>query len=269
MFIPRRASGLIDDDLLSRNRQNSIALLKSISNDDEPHMVETRIMAWAQIGRVVPDEELNLVLIKSLEYLGSSNNIQAAVAFNEILALAEFRRASPRRLFEPFWKNLAYLVTKDMVQRPQRSRAMAELLQVSINELLLLIQSHAMPWLVLDKQKDVIQRIADARKDSEIWRPIVDTINLPSTLALLMIQESDNMEEFSISRLALISSHFSSSSLIELIQTEQSFVATELLKAAAEADGARRERVCTLNFLFQRRMLTQGRLLRLCSGWRA
>lgn len=242
-FLPSKTSRSVDSTLLARNRQNSIALLKSASEGDAPHMVETRIMAWGQLGRVVNNEELNLVLIKLLEYLGSGNSVESAVAFNELLNLAEARRTTTRRLIEPFWKSLAYMVTKDMVHRPQRSRAMADLLQISVNELLLLVQTYALPWLVLDKRIDVIQRIAEARQDKEIWSAIVDTANLAPVLSLLMIQEPKNIEEYAKSRLDAISPHFHSLPLLELIQTEQAFVATELLKAAADGDETKKQSV--------------------------
>ena len=241
ILMPATPTSYIDKATLGRNRKNSIALLKSASEADMPHMVESRVMAWGQIGRVVAEEELNLVLIKLLEYLGSNNSIESAVAFNELLNVAEAHRMTPRRLLEPFWDSLAYMVTKDMIQKPQRSRAIAELLQISINELLLLIQSHALPWLVLDRQKDVIQKIAEARQEKEIWNPIMDIGNLPPVLSLLMVQETEDIEAFTKSRLNDISPHFHSLPLIDLVQFEPTTLATELLKAAAEADESRKQ----------------------------
>ncbi|UKZ81191.1 hypothetical protein TrVFT333_008963 [Trichoderma virens FT-333] len=243
LFMPPKPTHNMDEALLSRNRKNSIALLKSASEADPPLLIETRILAWGQLGRVVTEDELNLVLIKLLEYLGSSNNIESAFAFNELLSLAEARRSTPRRLFEPFWKSLAYMATKDIVQRPQRSRAIAELLQISVNELLLLIQSHALPWLVLDKRKDVIQKIAEARQETEIWRPLMDSHNTASVLSLLMLQESGSIEEFVKSNLDEISPHFHALSLADIVQSEPVLTAIELLKAAADADASRKRQI--------------------------
>ncbi|RFU77784.1 phosphatidyl inositol 3-kinase [Trichoderma arundinaceum] len=243
LFMPPKPNYYMEEALLSRNRKNSIALLKSVSEADPPPLIETRILAWGQLGRVVTEDELNLVLIKLLDYLGSSNNIESAFAFNELLSLAEARRTTPRRLFEPFWKSLAYMATKDIVQRPQRSRAIAELLQISVNELLLLIQSHALPWLVLDKRKDVIQKIAEARHEAEIWRPLMDSHNTASVLSLLMLQESESIEEFVKSSLDEISPHFHALSLADIVQSEPVLTAIELLKAAADADASRKRQV--------------------------
>ncbi|RDA89254.1 hypothetical protein CP532_0533 [Ophiocordyceps camponoti-leonardi (nom. inval.)] len=240
-FMPQKPTSALDEDLLLRNRKYYITVLKKASDQHEPRLVETRIMAWGQLGRVATEDELNLVLIKLLEYLGSSNGIVSAFAFNELLNLAESRSRTPRRLFEPFWKNLAYMATKNMVQRPQQSRAIAELLQISVNELLLLIQSHALPWLVLDNQTDVIQKIAEARHEKELWRPLMDSANLASTLALLLVQDADNMERFTQSRLNDISPHFHSLTLLDLFQAEPVLIALELLRAAADADAGRQQ----------------------------
>lgn len=238
-FMPFQPLGTITQELVARNRKNSIALLKSTSDQDQPHLIETRVMAWGQIGRVVAEDELNLVLIKLLEYLGNSNNIVSSFAFNELLNLAEARNTTPRRLFEPFWKSLAYMATKDMVHRPQRSRAIAELLQISVRELLLLIQTHALPWLVLEKRLDVIQKIAEARQEEDIWPILMDGPNLAATVALLLVQESENIDNFVTSRLKEISPHFHSLSLLNLFQSEPVLIALELLKAAANADETR------------------------------
>ncbi|KAH8711053.1 Protein kinase rad3 [Beauveria bassiana] len=240
-FMPPKATPYIDDSLLSRNRKNTIALLRSVSDNDQAHLVESRILVWGQLGRVMPENELNLVLIKLLEYLGSSNTFEAAVAFNELLNLADSRSTTPRRLLEPYWKSLAYMATKDMVHRPQRSRAIAELLQLSINELLLLIQTHALPWLVLDKRTEVIQKFAEARQENMGWQPLMDNSNLAAILSLLMIQETDDIESFVRTRLNDVGLHLHDRPIVELLQIEPVMIAIELLKAAGQADGARKQ----------------------------
>ncbi|PHH78594.1 hypothetical protein CDD82_2953 [Ophiocordyceps australis] len=242
--------GGFEEALFERNRKYAITVLKETSQNNEPHLMETRIMAWGQLGRHVSDDELNVVLLKLLEYLGSNNSIVSAFAFNELLRLSEARCTTPRRLFEPFWKSLAYMAIKDMVHRPQQSRVIAELLQISINELLLLIQSHALPWLVLDKRLDVIQKIAEARGEQETWRSLTDGSNLASILALLLVQDVDDVGSFTEARLNDISPHFHHLSLADLFLSEPVMIAIELLRAAAEADEARHKVIHkALNFV--------------------
>ncbi|KFA47821.1 hypothetical protein S40293_06413 [Stachybotrys chartarum IBT 40293] len=239
-FTRQVPKGSVVEDLFRRNRKNSIALLRSISEKAQPSSAESCIMAWGQLGQVVGEDELNLVLIKLMEYLGSTNTLQSAFAFNELLNLAEARNITPRRLFEPFWRSLAYMATKDLVQRPQLTRAIAELLHVSVNELLLVIQTHALPWLVLDRKRDVIQKIADARQEAEIWHTMLDGLNMAAILSLLLMQETEDVQAFAKSRLDEVSPHFHQFTLVELVQTGKVPIALELLKAAGDADGARK-----------------------------
>ncbi|KAI3544873.1 phosphatidylinositol 3 [Colletotrichum filicis] len=233
----------LDPTLIIRNRKNALSLLKAASEKDAAIFHESGILAWGQLGRVVTGDELNLVLHKLLEYLGSINSLIASCAFNEILNLASALNTTPRRLFEPFWRNLAYFAVKDMQARPQICRAIADLLQISVTEFLLLIQSHALPWLVLMKKKEVIQKIAEARGERDIWVPILDPANAGSIIALLLIQDVGNLEKFVMSRLVEVSSHLETFTLVELVQSEVCSVALELFKAAGEADEARKPRI--------------------------
>ncbi|KXH46337.1 phosphatidylinositol 3 [Colletotrichum simmondsii] len=233
----------LDPTLIIRNRKNALSLLKAASEKDAAIFHESGILAWGQLGRVVTGDELNLVLHKLLEYLGSINSLIASCAFNEILNLASALNTTPRRLFEPFWRNLAYFAVKDMQARPQICRAIADLLQISVTEFLLLIQTHALPWLVLMKKKEVIQKIAEARGERDIWVPILDPANAGSIIALLLIQDVGNIEKFVMSRLVEVSSHLETFTLVELVQSEVCSVVLELFKAAGEADEARKPRI--------------------------
>ncbi|KAK3330577.1 hypothetical protein B0H66DRAFT_579779 [Apodospora peruviana] len=232
-----------DKDIIRRNRANALGILKSLSDKDAPQLHETCILAWGQVGRVVSDDELNLVLIKLVGYLAHRNMIVSAFASSEILNLADARGVTTRRLFAPFWTSLAYSVVKDLVSRPQTTRIIAELLQISVPNLLRLLQKQALPWLVLSKKRDVIQKIAEARGETESWGPCLDSTNLPSILALLLIQEAPDSVKYSMSMLRQISSHFDGFELVELLRTDPLMIAFELFKASGEANDARKTRV--------------------------
>jgi serine/threonine-protein kinase ATR len=130
---------------------------------------------------------------------------------------------------------LAFFAVKDMVSRPQTTQTIAEMLNITVRELLLLVQTHALPWLVLTKKKEVIQKIAEARQEKETWEPVMDPANLGPIVALLLVQDVSNIEDFAKSRFNDISSHFQSQSLAELVLSESPSVALELLKAAADS----------------------------------
>ncbi|KAL2158380.1 hypothetical protein VTH06DRAFT_4428 [Thermothelomyces fergusii] len=229
--------------VLARNRANALGFLKSVSEKGAANLNETCIMAWAQVGKVVSVEGLNLAVIKLVEYLGHRNMIVSGLAFSEILNLAESRGETPAQLFEPFWGNLAFSVVKDLVSKPQTAQLVADLMQISVSDLLLMLQKHALPWLVLTKKREVIQKIAEARGDKEIWETCMDANNLPSILSLLLIQDAPDIAAHTMSLLGHISPRVNSFELVELLRTDPLTIALELFKAAADASEARKARV--------------------------
>ncbi|PHH88275.1 hypothetical protein CDD83_7759 [Cordyceps sp. RAO-2017] len=69
----------------------------------------------------------------------------------------------------------------------------------------------------------------------------MDGANLAATLALLLVQNADDIENFTKSRLNEISPHFHSLTLLDLFQSEPVLIALELLRSAASADKARQQ----------------------------
>ena len=226
-------------------RKNALEFLKTLSDKDIPHVHEACILAWGQVGRVVVDDELGIVLLGLIEGLGHRNTVVSAWAFSEILNLAEARGLTPKRLFQPFWSSLAFTVVKDLVPKPQTATKVAEVLQLAggVTELLRLLQRHALPWLVLRKKREVIQKIAEARGEVDIWRPCVAGSNLPSILAHLLVQDESQNGEFSMSLLRDVSPHFNGRQLVELLRAGPLLVAVELFRIAADGDDARKSRV--------------------------
>ncbi|RYP77529.1 hypothetical protein DL771_001102 [Monosporascus sp. 5C6A] len=233
-------------DTIYKNRTIVLKLLRSLSEQNQPHLTETCIMAWSQIGSVVTEDQLNLVLIKLVEYLGQASVITSATAFTEIMNIAQCRQMTPRQLLEPFWRSLAFSAVKDCVTQPKLIRLLAELMSMNIQDLILYIHGHAMPWLVLTKKRDVIQKIAEVRGEEEPWQPCLDNANLGPILALLLIQEVSDVQEYSMTLLRQISSHFDGLSLVELLQMEPLITTLELLKAAGDADETHKPHMALL-----------------------
>ncbi|KAB5547104.1 protein kinase rad3, partial [Coniochaeta sp. 2T2.1] len=242
-FLGAYGHATCEESILDRNRVYVVGVLKLLSDKNVPHLHETCIAAWGQVGRVAPDEELNLVLLQLLEYLGHRNMIVSAFAFNEIAAVADARRVIPRQLFAPFWRTLGFTAVKDLVSKPQTSKMVAELLHTGVPVLLRLVQTHAIPWLVLTKKREVIQKIAEARGEQEIWQAVIDGDNLGATLALLLVQDVPNLPEYCMSLFRHVSPHFEDFNLVNLLGSEPTMTALELLKACGDADEARKPRI--------------------------
>ncbi|KAI1825007.1 phosphatidylinositol 3 [Xylaria intraflava] len=226
--------------VVKQNRGMTLGILRTLSDQNQPKFTESCILAWSQVALVLPDDELILVLVKLVEYLGHESEVASAAAFTEILQLARYRSMSARQLFELYWNSLAYLAVKDMIAQPKLSRLLAEMQDMSLTQLLLHIQAYALPYLVLNKKKDVIQKIAEIRNEKEPWQPCLDNANLGRILALLLTQETADIQQYTMSLLQHISPHFDQFSLVDLLQIEPLATTLNILKAAADADGSRK-----------------------------
>ncbi|KAJ2996721.1 hypothetical protein NUW58_g883 [Xylaria curta] len=226
-----------------KNRGIALGVLRNLSDQNQPKFTESCILAWSQASLVLPDDELILVLVKLVEYLGHQSAVASAAAFTEIVQIARHRSITPRQLFDLYWSSLAYLAVRDIIAQPKLARLLAEMQDITIAELLLHVQTYALPYLVLNKKKDVIQMIAEARKETEPWQPCLDNDNLGRILALLLAQETADVQQYTMSLLRFISPHFDEFSLVDLLQIEPLTTTLHILKAAADADESRKQHI--------------------------
>ncbi|AEO65689.1 uncharacterized protein THITE_119498 [Thermothielavioides terrestris NRRL 8126] len=245
VFISEPPAAGFDWEVLKRNRANVLSILKSLSDRGVANLHETCIMAWGQVGRVVSADELNLVLIKLVEYLGHRNMLVSGIAFNELLNLADFRGETTAQLFQPFWASLAFSVVKDLVSKPHAARLVADLMQMNVPGLLVMLQTHALPWLVLTKKREVVQKIAEARGDTDTLQTCMDPANLSAILALLLIQDAPDIAAHAMSLLGHACPQLEGYELVDLLRTNPLMIALELFKAGAQADETRKARVRT------------------------
>ena len=144
-------------------------------------------------------------------------------------------------MFSPFWGTVAIEAVKDLLIRPQTTQLMADLLGISVSEFLVLTQSHTLPWLVLFGKPEVIKKIAEARKDGEVW--LACMANLVAILPLLLIQNVPDTETFVMRLFKAISPKFNEADFTELLRHEPASQAIHLLKLAGDADDSKKSRV--------------------------
>ena len=146
-------------------------------------------------------------------------------------------------MFGPFWGTLAIEAVKGLVVRPQTTQYMADLLGISVSDFLVLTQSQTLPYLVLNKNIEVIRRISQARGDKHNFSVCAESSNSVAILALLLQQNVPDMESFVMSLLRNVSDTFKSEDLTDRMRIEPSSTAFHLLVAAAEADESKKSRV--------------------------
>jgi serine/threonine-protein kinase ATR len=147
------------------------------------------------------------------------------------------------QMFKPFWRSIGPTAVKDLQSRPQTAQLVADLLRVSVSELLLSIQADVLPWLVLTKNQDVIVRIAQARGDPDPGKACLEGSNKGPIMALLLVQNVPDLESFITALYRNISQFFDGFGFVDLLKIEPMLIAVELLQNAGEEDDSRRSRV--------------------------
>ncbi|KAI1307448.1 phosphatidylinositol 3 [Xylaria venustula] len=243
VFLAHRGTPGVKHVVIQKNRGIALGILRNLSDRNEPKFTESCILAWSQVSLVLPDDELILVLVKLVEYLGHQSAVASAAAFTEILQIARYRLMTTRQLFDLCWGSLAYLAVRDITAQPKLTRLLAEMQDMTPEQLLFHTQTYALPYLVLNKKKDVIQRIAEVRNETDLWQPCLDNANLGRILALLLTQDTTDIQEYTMSLLRHISPHFDGFSLADLVQVEPLATTYNMLKAAADADESRKPQI--------------------------
>ncbi|ORX98750.1 hypothetical protein BCR34DRAFT_142938 [Clohesyomyces aquaticus] len=226
----------IPRSIRGKNRMSTLEFLHELSRRDVVSEQETIIMAYGQAARVCGDDELPIILLQLIEYFGHTNALISGMAYNELASIAEFFKTEPVDLLRPFWRSIGFAVFKDLQTKPQKAQQLADLTEQSVNNMLLSSQAETLPYLVLTKRKDVLQRIATARGASIQDVCTQPRRNLAGILALLLCQPVDDIEKSAMEALFAVAPDFKANNqdLSFWIRPEAVLVACEVLKSAAD-----------------------------------
>ena len=246
LFVRDRAEDL--RDVIRENREIIFRQLRNlqISSSREKPLLETTVMAYAEIGKVATQTDLNLVLDHLVDFLGHNNSYIAALAYREILAVASAHNQSTWQMFAPFWSTISVKIVEQMRSRPQILARIAEILDIRDSAFLTRTQNFTVPFLVAGGHRDILLQMAQ-KMGVQVWEML--KVNMPYVLAGLFTQEKGRTEygiQFMVSLMAGNKSVEAGKPLIDtrsLIFSSRTPLTIELLKMLATESDAKRERV--------------------------
>ncbi|GKZ51429.1 serine/threonine-protein kinase M1, partial [Aspergillus brasiliensis] len=219
-------------------RSNFIVILdwlQNLSEKQETPLHETCILTLCHLAQFSNDEEMNIILLRLVEYLGHPNPFIGAVAYTELSGLAQHLSVTPAALFRPFWRTLSVTVVRNFQSRPYMAEQLCDLLGMKVDDFLRLTETYVLPYLVLTRKREVIIRVGAAYKDTKTPFDICsEKNNLASILAFLLSQPSPNPEESVMSALSEVDAAFSGRSLAELLRIEPILISCDLLKGLGD-----------------------------------
>ena len=233
-----------NSQVLRRNCATALNFLRSLSQNDDSRMYETIVLAFGQVALVCSDDELHLVLLQFIDFLGSSNSLLSGLAYLEIQALAENRSQAIEELVKPYWSTIAIGVVKDMRRRPQKLQNIAELVGWSVNRFLEETQQYTLPYLVQWSQIEILDRLNESVSErSSVWDLCLRPNNLSAILALLLTQHPTNVEAVVAQCFKTINPDVNDESVRQLFKVDPAAVARDIVLVAGQADTEEKERV--------------------------
>lgn len=142
------------------------------------------------------------------------------------------------RLFEPFWRTLAITIVKNLYSRPQICQTICDLLGISISSFLKLTQFHTIPYLILQSEYEILRRITEANGTNvDLLDICSNSEQLAIILANILLQPSQDPEAMIGSLLSQISKGFVGIDPKELLRSDPTRIAFELLQVASGPDS--------------------------------
>lgn len=222
----------LPSQLRQSNIKTALEYLRALSDRDMTNEQETLVDAWAQVALQCDGRELNIALLRLVDYLGHPNPLICGVAFAELERLAEARSQIVEDMLKPFWNTIAVSVVNDLQARPQKAQQLCDLMEISIKQFLSMTQVVTIPSLVLAKRSDILQRIANAHARNMTVRELClqpKTI-LPAILALLLAQPGPEVEDSALACLQAVDPQFDRDDFGNLVKVDSTLVACNMLK---------------------------------------
>jgi serine/threonine-protein kinase ATR len=236
----------VTDTVRAKNRRGMIQFLVELTKRNVPSVQETLIIAYGLAARTCSEVELEIILGQLVDYLGHTNTVIYGAAFNELLSLADDLHKSPLEMLRPYWRTIGFKVVNEIYNKPQKAQFVGNLTGLTVSSLLLEIHGHVLPILVLNKRKDVIERIAQAKDTTPEDVCIEPRHHLCRILALLLCQPGNDVERRAMDSLISVAPGFKENrfELHELVLMESAGAAFEVLKMAADHDDGDKRVVC-------------------------
>ncbi|KAE8148852.1 protein kinase [Aspergillus avenaceus] len=227
-------------------RNNFVMILEwlhSISEKRESSLHETCIVTLCHLAIFSCDEEMNIILLRLIEYLGHPNPFVSAVAYTELSKLAQCRSATPAGLFRPFWRTLSVAIVKNFQSRPCMAERLCDMLGMKVDDFFRLTEVYVLPYLVLTRKGDTIARIGATYKDPKTPFDICsEKDNLAAILAFLLSQPSPAPEDMIMTALSEIDPAFGGRDLADLVRIEPILIACHLFKGLGDTGEEERVR---------------------------
>ena len=238
-----RSHACVKAEITRNNRVIALDFLQTLWARNEAPTQESTLLALTQIAQIAGDEELNIILVRFVEYLGHPNLYLSGLVVGEIQKLAQVLGHPVAGLLRPYWRTISAVLVRVWQIRPSVVNQLCDLLCMKVEGLLMLIEEFALPYLILARKQDVIRRMALAHGPTMTpFDLCTQKKNLPAILAVLLAHPSADQEDLMMSLLLEVSTAFADHDLASWVKFGPDLIASELFRAVVDAGDGRDSR---------------------------
>lgn len=208
-----------------------IRCANSFDLEEDSHLAESTIMIWGQLATVKEGTGLHQILLKLVDFLGSSNAFISSMAFHELRMICSSKKQSPWKMMSLVLPGLAATIAQRLSTKPAMGQKIADFLGVSVQTILTRYQADAVPYLLNYYKRDIIAEIGQWNGQEKL---VVLTQNMPRILAHLLTSLPDPSSAQIHGILSLASPEFKQAP-IELLFGENLEIVWELLQLHAKS----------------------------------
>ncbi|CAB40165.1 ATR checkpoint kinase Rad3 [Schizosaccharomyces pombe] len=190
-------------------------------------ILETVILSWISLSRVVEEEELHFVLLEVISSVINSGIFYQGIGLSALQQIASTRHISVWQLLSPYWPTVSVAIVQGMGKKPNIASLFAQLMNISEGDFLIRTQAYTLPFLVLTKNKALIVRIAELSQSDVATLCLT---NMHKILASLLTTDHPNLEESVMLLLSLATSDFEKVDLTSLLRSDPISITVELLQ---------------------------------------
>ncbi|KAH3667824.1 hypothetical protein WICMUC_005224 [Wickerhamomyces mucosus] len=144
------------------------SVLESFDLVNKPHLAESTIMTWSALAINTDREVLHPILLKLVNFLGSSNTFQSAIAFHELQIIALTKSKTPWQLLSPIMDSLSLTIAQQYHTKPLLGKKISLLVGLSVETILSRASAHIIPYSLTYYKNDIIGKIAEIQNISKI-----------------------------------------------------------------------------------------------------
>ena len=142
---------------------------------------------------------------------------------------------------------MSVAIVKQLKSKPQILRLVCELISMDIDGFLRATIPFTLPYMILSKRHDVIERLriaADPDQKDNVTVSSLIADHCAAILGVILIQDMADLEAETLQLLREVCENLSAITLEELVRSEPIPLASEILKSCGGDDLKRKQRVC-------------------------